>query len=119
MTLKAKQGSSVRLSWLLSYLAVLLVPLAICAMLLSFQNEELLAESAKANEAILIQTQVLYDDIFCEAVDFSQEIVLQTRLASGKTRVTDSYGLYQYRMYHLQQQLNSLLVVNRYLEDYL
>jgi two-component system response regulator YesN len=118
MTLKAKQGSSVRLSWLLSYLAVLLVPLAICAMLLSFQNEELLAESAKANEAILIQTQVLYDDIFCEAVDFSQEIVLQTRLASGKTRVTDSYGLYQYRMYHLQQQLNSLLVVNRYLEDY-
>ena len=34
MTLKAKQGSSVRLSWLLSYLAVLLVPLAICAMLL-------------------------------------------------------------------------------------
>jgi len=99
MAKKAWENATVRITWLWSYLAVLLLPLIICALMLSFQNQELLSESAKANEAILTQIQVVYDDVFSKAIDFSQEIVLQTRLAETKTRAVSTYGIYQYRLY--------------------
>lgn len=118
MAKKFGQNATVRITWLWSYLAVLLLPLIICALTLSFQNQELLSESAKANEAILTQIQVVYDDVFSKAIDFSQEVVLQTHLAETKTRAVSTYGIYQYRLYHLQQQINSLLAVNQHLEDY-
>lgn len=110
------KNRSVYMTWMLSYVSVLLVPILISGVIYGATLNVVKAEINRANQSILLQMEQAIDSQFKGIENLSLEVSLNRRIAafiSADTNLSDSD---HYDVYQIANDLRVYEIANDYLE---
>ncbi|WP_449603343.1 AraC family transcriptional regulator [Paenibacillus sp. Marseille-Q9583] len=110
------KNRSVYMTWMLSYVSVLLVPILISGVIYGATLNVVKAEINRANQSILLQMEQAIDSQFKGIENLSLEVSLNRRIAafiSADTNLSDSD---HYDIYQIANDLRVYEIANDYLE---
>ncbi|GBG11249.1 AraC family transcriptional regulator [Paenibacillus agaridevorans] len=110
------KNRSVILTWMLSYVSVLLVPILISGVIYGATLNVVKAEINRANQSILLQMEQAIDNQFKGIESLSVEVSLNRRIAAFITADADLSDSDHYEIYQIANDLRVYEIANDFLE---
>ena len=112
-----KYNRSVVVTWLLSYVSVLLVPILISFVLYSVTFEQVKAESNRANALLLQQMEMTIDNRFKGLKRLSLEIALNKNISRFSSVELPLQNEHYYDLFQISESLRTYKNASDYIED--